>query len=144
MSLRTVITHGKTDFADAAFLRTKVFVKEQGFVNEFDDIDDNAYHFVIYDEEMPVAVARLFGNFPTYHIGRVAVLPQYRGTGLGRLLLEQIEDYALGLNKNVRCTVSLSAQTRTAKFYEKCGYLKTGEEYYDEFCPHIEMCKMLG
>lgn len=143
MAFKTVISKGKTDFSDAALLRTKVFVEEQGFENEFDDIDENAYHFVVYDEGQPVAVSRLYGDFPTYHIGRVAVLPQYRGTGLGQKLMKQIEDYVLKLNNNAKCTLSLSAQTRAAKFYEKCGYIKTGEEYYDEFCPHIEMIKTL-
>ncbi len=144
MPFRTVVTQGKTDFADAAFLRTKVFVEEQGFVSEFDDIDEKAYHFVVYDGEKPAAVARLYGDFPDFHIGRVAVLPQYRGTGLGQQLMEQVEAFALKLNNNARCNISLSAQTRAAKFYEKCGYKQVGEEYYDEFCPHIEMVKTLG
>ena len=52
MPFRTVITQGKTDFSDAAFLRTKVFVEEQGFVSEFDDIDEKAYNgYVIYLKE---------------------------------------------------------------------------------------------
>ena len=35
--------YGKTDFRDAKKLRQLIFVEEQGFENEFDEIDECAY-----------------------------------------------------------------------------------------------------
>ena len=42
------IAKGLANNADARLIRQQVFVEEQGFVNEFDDIDHEAYHAVIY------------------------------------------------------------------------------------------------
>lgn len=39
--------------------------------------------------------------------------------------------------------VALSAQLRASGFYEKQGYKKHGDEYYDEYCPHVLMTKAL-
>ena len=35
----------------------------------------------------------------------------------------------------------VSAQVRAAGFYEKLGYVRRGEEYLDEYCPHVDMYK---
>ena len=40
-------------------------------------------------------------------------------------------------------SVTLSAQLRASGFYEKQGYKKHGDEYYDEYCPHVLMTKAL-
>ena len=43
----------------AAYIRKAVFMEEQGFQQEFDEIDDRAYHALILDGETPAAVGRL-------------------------------------------------------------------------------------
>ena len=45
---------------DAKKIRTEVFVNEQGFSVEFDEIDDVAVHIVGYDEGKPAAVCRYY------------------------------------------------------------------------------------
>lgn len=41
---------------DAAYIRKRVFVEEQGFSDEFDDTDTIAAHIVLYNEEnKPIA-----------------------------------------------------------------------------------------
>ena len=45
---------------DAKMIRESVFMKEQGFENEFDEIDDIAIHIVLYDNKNPVATCRIF------------------------------------------------------------------------------------
>lgn len=54
------IAKGLANNADARLIRQQVFVEEQGFVNEFDDIDAKAYHAVIYTGGYPIATGRLF------------------------------------------------------------------------------------
>ena len=39
--------------------------------------------------------------------------------------------------------VVISAQCQARAFYEKLGYTAFGEEYLDEYCPHIDMEKKL-
>lgn len=45
---------------EARRIREEVFVREQGFENEFDETDQRAFHLVLYDGEIPVAVCRFF------------------------------------------------------------------------------------
>lgn len=55
---------------DIIKIRTAVFIKEQGFNNEFDKIDENCLHIVLYDDDKPIATARYFSEGHNYHIGR--------------------------------------------------------------------------
>ena len=70
---------------EARRIREEVFVREQGFENEFDETDQSASHLILYDGEMPVAVCRFFpGDQPgDYMVGRIAVIKECRGRNLG-------------------------------------------------------------
>lgn len=125
---------------DAKLIRETVFVKEQGFKEEFDSVDLIATHIVIYSDGKSAAVGRYFneGNSPTYHIGRVAVMKEYRGLGYGKDIMDIAEKHikAEGGEK-----IEVSAQLQAKPFYEKCGYTAVGDIYYDEHCKHILMFK---
>ena len=124
---------------DAKMIRQKVFVEEQGFENEFDEIDERAYHVVVYQDKCAIATGRMyFEDEKTMILGRIAVIKEYRGTGLGNKVVKSLENKAKELNCT---TVKLSAQQRAQMFYEKLGYQPIGEVYYDEWCPHITMSK---
>ncbi len=141
MSYKIVVSSGKENFDDAFFIRTEVFIKEQGFVDEFDEIDNVAIQVVIYDNDAPIATARAFlDESGHYHAGRIAVMKDYRKKGIGRILMDAIE------NEVKKCggrEVVISAQRRAVGFYEKVGYISFGEEYLDEGYPHINMKKDL-
>lgn len=127
--------------SQARLIRKEVFVDEQGFKNEFDSIDDNAIHFLLFDENKnAAAVCRAYsdGDEKEYHIGRIAVKKECRSKGLGAKLLKGAEDYLSSVGVK---TIVLSSQKRVCGFYEKLGYEKFGGEYLDEFCPHIMMKK---
>lgn len=124
---------------DARWLRKTVFMEEQGFKNEFDDIDDKAYHVVYYSQEQPVATCRFYEKDGVYHIGRICVLSEYRGAHIGTKVLKIAEEAI----KKHASYVTLSAQVRVKGFYESQGYIATGEPYDDEGVPHIQMVKSL-
>ncbi len=125
---------------DALKIRITVFVDEQGFRDEFDDIDARALHLVMYEDNMPIATCRCFyeDSIECWHIGRVAVLKEYRGKGLGKEIMQEAERL-IGLKGGKVC--ELSSQCRARGFYESCGYEAEGEIYLDEGCPHIKMTK---
>lgn len=78
---------------EAKYIRTAVFIDEQGFKNEFDEIDDTAKHILIYHDGKAVGVARFFSkDGKEYHIGRVAVLKPYRKYGYGKEIIFAIEN----------------------------------------------------
>ena len=117
-----------------------MFVDEQGFKNEFDDTDNKAYHGILTDNGEPVSTGRLFTENGDYHIGRIAVMKPYRGKGLGREIVSLLESKISELGGG---TAVLSAQTRVKGFYESMGYTAYGDEYFDEYCPHISMKKII-
>lgn len=127
---------------DERILRTAVFVEEQKFKEEFDAIDNVSHHLVLYLDGKPVACVRYFydSDDKKYHLGRLCVLKEYRGRHLGELLVSEVEKYVKELGGT---TIALSAQVRASGFYEKLGYTKMGEIYYDEYCEHIHMEKSL-
>ncbi len=128
---------------DAAEIREQVFVEEQNFKEEFDDIDKSAMHLVMYEDDHPVGVCRFFAKEEpqVYTLGRIAVMPKYRGSGTGRRLVAEAEKAIRELGGR---KVILSAQVRAKGFYEKLGYLSEGESYFEEYCPHVKMSKKIS
>ena len=127
---------------DSKKIRIAVFVEEQKFTDEFDSIDPISTHIVAYIGSEPVGTCRIFctNENETYHVGRLAVLKEARGSNVGKFLMNaaETEIQKLGGNK-----VILSAQMRVRGFYEKLGYTSSGEVYLDQHCPHINMIKLL-
>ncbi|MFM1987912.1 MAG: hypothetical protein RJA99_869 [Pseudomonadota bacterium] len=124
---------------DASPVRLAVFVDEQRFPvdEEFDGHDAGSLHAVAYDAGRPVATGRLL---PDARIGRMAVLPPYRGAGVGGRLLERL----------VRCAaergepeVTLSSQVHAIGFYEQHGFVPEGPVYDDTGVPHRTMRRRL-
>ena len=127
---------------EAALIRKAVFMEEQGFQKEFDALDSQASHLVVFDNDKPVATCRLFPNQGTDHytVGRIAVVKQYRGQKIGTKLLRAAEEI---VKKNNGTSLFLHAQIRAKEFYEKQGYCPHGEPDWEEDCPHIWMCKKI-
>ncbi len=126
---------------DAKDIRTEVFVEEQGFKYEFDENDDKAIHTVGYINGDAVATARILQlNDNEYMIGRIAVRRTFRRLGLGAKIISNAETivFARGGTR-----IYIHAQTQAVPFYEKQGYLNTGEHDYEEFCEHWMMKKEL-
>lgn len=123
---------------DAKHIRIEIFMKEQGFENEFDDIDNIANHIVCYDDNKAIGTCRYFKENDHYTIGRVAVLKEYRKQHIGHLLLKIAEAEIKKLNGK---EIVVHAQQQAFPFYEKLGYKIFGELDYDEECPHVWMKK---
>lgn len=128
---------------EAQEIRETVFIKEQGFCEEFDEIDNYAKHFVLYDGEIPMATCRFYNrdSCEDYYIGRIAVMKQYRGQGIGAYLVGMAEEEVKRIGGK---RIFLHAQQRATGFYEKQGYGSYGETDMEENCPHIWMCKDIG
>lgn len=126
---------------EAKDIRVEVFMKEQGFENEFDDIDDISFHIVVFDEEKPIGTCRFFKENNHYTIGRVAVLKEYRNQHIGNVLLERAEKEIKKLNGDL---IVVHAQVRVSPFYEKQGYIQFGQiDDDDEGVPHMWMKKRI-
>ena len=120
---------------DAKLIREQVFIQEQQIAveDEWDAEDAVSVHFVVYDQDQPIATARLLKN---NSVGRVAVLKSHRGLGIGKLLMQQIIQQA---KHEQREFLKLSSQVHAIQFYAGLGFNVEGEQYLDCGIPHIEM-----
>ena len=136
------VSKGLLDCPDAKLLRETVFIKEQQFKNEFDDIDKKSVHVVAYENNKPIATARYYSDDDRiYHIGRIAVDKQMRGKRVGEKIVSFCEQRISDLGAKA---IVLSAQERVKGFYHKLGYNEYGDTYMDEHVPHIKMKKEFG
>lgn len=133
---------GLTGLDDAITIRENVFVIEQGFVEEFDDVDPIAWHVVLYDGDTPIATGRTFLQDGQFVIGRVAVCKEYRELHVGSVVIRKLEEKIEELGGT---EARLSAQVQAQGFYEKLGYHPENDHYhYDQHCLHIDMIKSLS
>ena len=116
-------------------VRQVVFVEEQAVAPDFewDELDASAIHILTQFDNQPIACLRIID----YHkIGRMAVLKEWRGLGLGFALL--LEAVAVCKNYGSKC-IHISAQTHAIEFYRKAGFKVTSVEYCDVQIPHMDM-----
>ena len=127
----------------AKIIRQVVFEKEQGFVDEFDETDDIATHFVTFDEdEKPIATCRVFRDSTenSYILGRLAVRKEYRHQNIGSLIMQEAEKYVYNIGGK---SIALHAQCQAAGFYNKQGFEQFGNIDDEQGCPHMWMKKTL-
>lgn len=127
------------DLQTCLALRRRVFIEEQGIseADELDDLDAEAVHLLAVEAGRALGSARLLVMGRTGKIGRVCVLPEARGAGLGAALIRAaIAHFATqpGID-----TVYLSAQVLALGFYERLGFTAQGPAYDDAGIPHRDM-----
>ena len=128
--MKIVIARDEASRQASFDIRRRVFIEEQEIdeAEEWDDADATATHFLALDGDKPAGAARLIARGSNGKIGRVAVMPDYRGTGLGREIMLHILRHAKeqGFAESV-----IEAQVYVIPFYERLGYVAEGPEFDD-------------
>ena len=117
-------------------LRGTVFIQEQGVPEqrERDGLDVDCWHVLARDDAgQPIGCGRLT---PAHKIGRMAVLQEWRGRGVGMALLRELVAHA---RTQGWPEVALDAQVSAIGFYEREGFVAYGEEFEDAGLPHRAM-----
>jgi predicted GNAT family N-acyltransferase len=138
-----IITRTPAEREQCYDIRKVVFVEEQAvpLELEMDEYDDVAIHFLMRDAEgTPLATARLLDKHGLAKIGRVAVLKDARGLGLGLELMQFVLDEA---RRRGFAEAVLDSQTYAIPFYERLGFTAEGEEFDDAGIPHFLMRRKL-
>lgn len=133
----------ESELEQAFQIRKEVFVKEQGVpledeFDEFDTLDGQCEHILVYDQEKAVGTGRLrvvdgFGK-----LERICILEPYRKFGLGKVIIQTLEEIAKeqGLKR-----AKLHGQTQAKSFYQKLGYQTSSNVFMEDGIPHILMTK---
>jgi predicted GNAT family N-acyltransferase len=117
-------------------VRSKVFIEEQHvpLYIEWDEHDADAVHLLALDATgQAIGCARVLKKG---RIGRMAVLPEWRGKGLGLALLEAAIAVCQSLGMQ---SVAISSQTHAIAFYQKAGFEVTSDAYIDANIWHVDM-----
>jgi len=117
-------------------IREAVFIREQGVPEEleWDGLDEGCRHALALSlQGEAIGCGRLLSNG---HIGRIAVLPQWREQRVGTAIMETLLDEARaqGLRR-----VDVDAQTQAAPFYRRLDFVEQGEVFMDAGLPHVRM-----
>ena len=141
------IRQAKTDL-DYIFVRNiriKVFVIEQQipWQWEFDRYDESAIHLLVEFNNQIIGTGRLYQseNDFEYKLGRMSVLKEFRGKGLGTKILKQFE--IIAKEKNIS-EIYLEAQSDKLDFYLKEDYVIKGNEYIMDGISHKLMFKIIS
>jgi len=137
-NLKVEIVKWIDGYAPLSMIREKVFIEEQKVMSqlEWDGKDEEAIHFLAYQDEKAIGCARAFVIENHMQLGRMAVLKEYRNNGIGSFLIEKAITTA---KLNQLSKISISAQCHAINFYKKFGFEVTSEIYLDAGISHQDM-----
>ena len=121
-------------------IRTPVFIQEQQVPQdiEWDDKDPLCVHVLALDADgAPIGTGRLA---PDGKIGRMAVLPEWRGRGVGAAILEFLVGSAR--ERGIR-ECYLNSQSHAVEFYRQYGFEAYDAEFLEAGIPHRHMKRAL-
>ena len=124
----------------ASPIRFQVFVREQRVPAEIelDDMDAPSLHAIAFENEKAIGTGRLL---PDGHIGRMAILKEWRRRGIGAAILKALIDAA---ERRGDREIALSAQLHAVEFYRTHGFEPVGDVYEEAGIPHQAMVRALA
>ena len=139
MNITSIICDYESNIKDISAIRYEVFIGEQNVPEELeiDGLDGEAKHVLAYVDALPIGTGRILNDG---HIGRVAVLKNYRGLGIGKLIMKELIKWAQDMSLE---KVWLSSQWHAHSFYLGLDFVCVGEIYEEAGIDHIKMFRSL-
>jgi predicted GNAT family N-acyltransferase len=124
-NITTIIAIDREQIARVQKMRSKIFGEEQGIPREMDldGKDDSSIHVFLCQANSPepIASGRLTIEGNTGILSRIAVVQDFRGSGIGKRIVQELEKIAK--EKNVK-ELTLDPHAYLEKFYADLGYEK--------------------
>jgi hypothetical protein len=139
MNITSLICDYESHAEDICSIRYEVFVGEQNVPEELeiDGLDGEAKHVLAFVDTVPIGTGRILDDG---HIGRVAILKNHRGLGIGKLIMRELIKCAQDMSLE---KVWLSSQWHAHSFYLGLGFVCVGEIYKEAGIDHIKMYRVL-
>jgi predicted GNAT family N-acyltransferase len=121
-------------------IRTEVFVKEQKCLpsEEFDELDAVAKHYLLFEEDVPVATGRYRKTDKGIKVERIATLESARGNGYASQIIHHI--FAESASEYPDCThYYLHAQVSVMPLYASLGFHPYGDTFIEADIVHQAM-----
>ena len=125
----------RDELHDIFMLRNIVFVVGQGITAEpeVDGRDPECEHAMLWEGDRLLGTARIFHREDPQVVGRVAVLTDRQGEGLGTELMEAVQEH-IGTAR-----AELHAQAHLEEWYTRLGWERVGEPFEEADIPHVMM-----
>jgi predicted GNAT family N-acyltransferase len=135
-------SHTEAEVDAALALRERVFCGEQGVTPgaDQDGRDAEATHVVAVEDGRVVGTCRLLLRGNVARLGRLAVEPDLRRSGVARAILRESDRIARSMGAR---RIDLHAQTYALGLYLADGYVERGEPFVEEGIEHVSMDKAL-
>ena len=122
------------------YIRIEVFVVEQKCLpsEEFDELDAQARHFLLFEGQQAVATGRFRKTEKGIKIERIATLMEYRGKGYASQIIQhlfQVAEEAFPENNYFY----LHAQVTVMPLYESLGFKPYGPTFIEADIVHQAM-----
>lgn len=132
------IKHGSQGLDEQYRIRYQVFTLEQDVPIEIeqDEYDQISQHVIVYEDNVAVGTGRIINKKDIWLIGRIAVLPDYRGKRYGDLIVRKLVDHGfrMGYKK-----IEVHSQLQVLNFYKHIGFVEYGDEYLESNILHKSM-----
>ncbi|MCC2929801.1 GNAT family N-acetyltransferase [Bacillus sp. LBG-1-113] len=144
MNIKRITT--ENDLHVAQDIRKSVFIEEQQVpesdeFDQFDTLNEQCQHVLVYHENQPVGTGRVRIVDHTGKLERICILKPYRKYGLGKIIIGELEKIMQekGITK-----IKLHGQTHAEGFYKKLGYQTASDEFMEDGIPHVLMKKEIS
>lgn len=139
MQLKCFPVTSPEDLAACMEIRKVAFVSEQNVPAdlEADGLDPSARQFGVRADGNLIGTCRVRLIGSAAKIERVAIIKDFRGQGVGRVLMKYILN-ELRKNGDIQL-FKLASQAYAVPFYEKLGFRTRGHEYLEAGIPHYDM-----
>jgi len=116
-----VVNHEDGLMKEVFSIREAVFTNEQGISQslDLDGKDEQAIHILAFDKNTAIGVGRLLIEKTTGILSRIAVVKDYRGKGIAKVIIRELEEIAISGGVNI---LELYPHSRLRQFYESLGY----------------------
>ena len=146
MSLEIIKVKTQEDLDYCARIRKQVFYDDENapetlYIIDEKDRDKNTLNLLGFANNIPVATARLIKiNDTICKIQRMSVLNKYRDKGYAKELLFFLENCAKEYKFKI---IELDSSLKAVGFYEKYGYTRISDIFYEDNRPHIKLKKII-
>lgn len=136
IEIKKFVFKNKELMSKAHSIRHQVFVIGQNCPAKLEwEFEEESTHFLVLQNNQPVATARHRKTINGYKLERFAVLDNERGKGYGNIVLKAI----LNDLKDFNGVIYMHAQSEVLPFYQKMGFAKEGNEFEEAGIMHFKM-----
>jgi len=136
IEIKSFTSADKVLYDKALEIRQQVFIEELS-VDPTLEIENEEFcrFYLIFIDNKPFGTARWRETEKGIKLERFALLPEFRNQGTGTILLKRVLDDVTSFHKKIY----LHAQLNAVRYYERQGFVKSGDIFTEAFIRHYLM-----